>query len=107
MASNFATYAQIEDRGVSKTRTRTSTPSLFARNPQRHLLRGEEWLPVARVASRLPTLAECLPLLPAVAHQWQLGAYQHSLARATARETGAQQAALGSRVGQPERQDGR
>src|SRR5215212_882721 len=52
---------------------RTSSSVPLARDPQRYLLRPKERLFVALGSSRLPTLAQRLPLLQAVPLGWNLG----------------------------------
>src|SRR5207253_7916194 len=55
MERDRATYATTQEHG-------SPSPSRLARGAQRHLLRGEERLPVESPPSRLSTLEERLPL---------------------------------------------
>src|SRR5688500_15432926 len=52
---------------------RTSSPPSSARDPRRHLLRGPKRLRLETLAPRLPTVEDCLPLLPFLAFGRNVG----------------------------------
>src|SRR5215203_6369633 len=90
--------------------TRTPQASRLASDPRRRLLRAKEWLPLAVAAQRLSSLEDGLRLVQALAHRWDVGAFERRAARATKGAVGQEPATRrrdsGLSVGQDHRSGG-
>src|ERR671923_2452866 len=66
---------------------RSSSKTWLADDLERHVLCGEEWLCLARLASRLSLLEDDLPLLSSLSQDGSVGTTQPRHPRSSARES--------------------
>src|SRR5215211_4917460 len=86
---------------------RTSQDARHSRDPECHLLRRSRRLPLEAVAQRLPSLEECLPLLPLLAPGRDVGEDALSPAREGSSPSEEEPSAQRSHSGQPVGQNDR